>query len=357
MKIKRTQLIEALKIARPALAARMELPIFSCFCFQDGTVSACNDAIGIRTPVAVDFEGGITGSLLLDLLSASRAVDVEFADGEDEKEVVVKAGRSRLKTTVQDPEEFVFKERKSKSAQAIKLTPKFLDALEKVAPGMILAGTGDAPPWSTGMTLELDGRRACLYSGGNLVVIRAEVNHKSDKLQANIRHELITLLLQMRKTLQPVSMTVASKWTRVEFKDGTILQASNLASPEVGQYKAILEEVPDVKPVDIPKGFAQAVDRALVILEGEDPGTKITAGDEGGKMMLRLFSSSPAHGNLRDRLRFDDDHPEAEVKVTASYVKKVLGHATSMFLVEDYCLLLTGPGFGAVVPAIMKAKE
>src|SRR5882762_6009979 len=69
----RAELVKTLELVKPALAVTNMIPIFQCFTFTGGFVSACNDTVAIFGPADTKESFGIHGNTLLGLLSNSQA--------------------------------------------------------------------------------------------------------------------------------------------------------------------------------------------------------------------------------------------------------------------------------------------
>src|SRR4051812_46144657 len=108
MPVDRSAILEQLSLAAPALADYDTLPALSCFHFNGQALTAYNDRIGISVPAGgVGFQGLVKGKLLLDLLKASSARDVEITDAKTS--VDVKVGASKIKLGWQETGSFMFR--------------------------------------------------------------------------------------------------------------------------------------------------------------------------------------------------------------------------------------------------------
>lgn len=100
--INRQDLLEVLQLVKPALSSKSIIAEFTHVWFDGHSLTATNDTgFGIRMPWSSDIIGGLPGTLLLGLLSNSKAKEVEFvADDKDDDRVILKMGKARAALTL-----------------------------------------------------------------------------------------------------------------------------------------------------------------------------------------------------------------------------------------------------------------
>lgn len=100
--INRQDLLEVLQLVKPALAAKSIISEFTHVWFDGHHLTATNDnGFGIRLPWSSDLIGGLPGTLLMGLLSNSKAKEVEFVpDDKNDDGVILKMGKARVKMTL-----------------------------------------------------------------------------------------------------------------------------------------------------------------------------------------------------------------------------------------------------------------
>lgn len=94
--MKRAELVEKLEIVAPALSPNTIVAVMTHFWFTGTRVMAYNDTIAISVPLKTDFACAVPG-VLLQLLKASRAAELELDYNEKEKSLLVKGAGTRIK--------------------------------------------------------------------------------------------------------------------------------------------------------------------------------------------------------------------------------------------------------------------
>lgn len=91
--MKRTDLLGKLKQVSPALADTDMLPIMTCIWFEQDTVTAYNDRIGITVDFDSEFSGAVHGDTLIKLLDFSHQdeVDLVIHDGN----LIIASGKAK----------------------------------------------------------------------------------------------------------------------------------------------------------------------------------------------------------------------------------------------------------------------
>ncbi len=98
--IKRTELVNALEIVKPGLAAREHIEQSTSFAFLNGKVVTYNDEISVSHPVpGIDFEGAIKAEEFYKTLSKLKQEEIEIIM--EDAEIIMKAGRVKAGLTLQ----------------------------------------------------------------------------------------------------------------------------------------------------------------------------------------------------------------------------------------------------------------
>src|SRR5665213_2710561 len=96
MKLERKAFLDALETVKPGLAAKSQVDAFAHVWFDGKTVMAYNDTdLGVECPFVSELKGGLRGPLLLGMLGASRAKEVDLSPAAKE-EMLLKAGGTKL---------------------------------------------------------------------------------------------------------------------------------------------------------------------------------------------------------------------------------------------------------------------
>lgn len=346
--MQRAELIETLKQVAPALASKDFVPVLACFCFDGKLVTAFDDLVALQAPCTLPIKAGIRGRLMLDLLTASRAKELVLDDA-SEQEIVLKAGRSRIKLPRIDPEHFIF-EMPEPEGVAVPLSDKVIDALKRVAISM---GTDPSHPWRMGVTLLVTAEGISFYSSDNVTVSRARVEQaglvkKKDTFKCVLAPRFVELLLSQAAKREG-TLNLTSGWSMACFKSGLKLFCKTVNDLELERYEHLFEAVSQMEErlVPIPKGTDLALQRALALLDGAtDKLTELTVRDG----VMSLFSKSQ-HGEVRDRLRFAD-HPDAKTVIQPEMLHRAIPHSSHMAVDPELAVLLIDEDFDHIISIV-----
>ena len=129
MKLERKAMLDAVETVRPGLASKSQIDEFAHVWFDGKTVMAYNDTdLGVEFPFPSELKGGLRGQLLLGMLSASRAKELELTPaGEDE--LLLKAGGTKLTLPLLPIKQSVWKFPTTEDDKPINLTKELLAAV------------------------------------------------------------------------------------------------------------------------------------------------------------------------------------------------------------------------------------
>ena len=81
--MKRTELLNALNMVKPALARNDLIPSLSMFWFREGRVLAYNEEMAIQVPIDIDFTGAVSGDTLVKFLNSSSVDEASLSSSGD----------------------------------------------------------------------------------------------------------------------------------------------------------------------------------------------------------------------------------------------------------------------------------
>lgn len=318
--MQRTDLLDAVSLARPALAARELVPILGCLCFDGKSVHAWDDIIGVRVGLETDFVGGVRGEQLLGFLSASKAaeVSVESEDGD----LVMKAGRSRARMPVRPVDDFLF-ELPEGDAIELPLSGAVIDGLKAVSSTM---SNDTAGGWVFGVTCKIDPATSelTMYSTdkvmGSRVAVSVEVPDDLDgPLVFSLHPRFVKTLISLSGKREPTKLYVADDWILARLKGRVALLVSVMTETREDLYEETFgaaDDLLETTAIKRPKTLLNALDRSLVF-SGPESRTRLTISS--GKAVM--VTSSP-NGDCRDTVRFDQ-HADVDVSVDPAHVKDI----------------------------------
>lgn len=348
--MERITLLETLRRVTPALSGKDFVPVFACFCFDGKKVITYDDQVALTADCAWVVKGAIRGSVLLGWLEAARGADVEVE--QDDSQVSLKAGRSKLKLPVIPEKDFVYKA-PTKPGDELKFTPELLEALDRCAISM---GRDPSRPWQAGLTMIFGDEKATIYStnnvSGSMAIVKMKKPEDNSLSTILLPPKFVELTCSIGAKDSPKTLTLGKGWVTTTFASGLQLFSRTAADHEADNFKQLfspeLREAMKTKTVEIPKGMTDALTRALVVLSGaREKVTKVTVKD--GKLILVSVAAGAAE--VRDTLKLPG-HEDIEVEVGPEPLKAGLEHAASFGILDDSHIAFTGPGFRHVIAVI-----
>lgn len=340
MKYPRAELLQALNMVRPALAAKDLIEELSHVWFDGATITAYNDAdLGIQVPFKTDFKGGVRGALLLGLLNASKAKEVEL-ETTDDNHLKLVASRTRGKLAVLDSERSVWQFPEFDPKDGVKINEDFLRVLQAV---LVSVGNDTSTPEKLGVTLVAEKTAVRMYStdSKSVACVVAEAP-KGKWFKPGLRVILPTAFCEqlLRLCSGGGSMHIAQDSVVAANPQGVMLYARLVDVQRPLDFVATFNQHADLKDgvaFDVPPKLALALERAMVILEGV-VGESVEISTAAGK--LRLEAHVEGRANVKDYITLPEGVPEVLLRVDPSLVKRALPYATQIAITEGAVVLL-----------------
>lgn len=311
--LERAMLLSKLETVAPALADNDLVPLFTHFVFTGSTLMAYCERLAISVPLKTDFKGAVPGKIMLDMLRASGAKNVDLQDASGWLRIKAAGANIRLPMM---PADGTFKmPAPAQSINDLAAEPSNFfaavdDCLQSVAPYA-------TQPDLLGITMIPTNGRASLFSSNN-----STLSHSTFKLKYKMKNRVILSADFCRQVLR---MQKDAEKTALEIRDGYAMfsaGSSQLYGTLVNtnnplNYDQIIQRVhvahSDKSLCEKPKGLARVLDRAVLITDiaGRDVSTKITL--EKGKAR---FESESERGKVVDVLPLP--HPNISVSMKPS---------------------------------------
>ncbi len=325
----RADLVKVLELVKPALDTKNLVPIFGCFTFTPGSVTAYNDTIAITGPCDLEETCAIHGNTLLGMLSNSSAHDVEFEL--DDNNVILTADKSVSKLPFEGEDAFIFEEPKGKWELKIPYTESF-DAALKLC--LETVSTDETQAALHGVYFEANR----LYSCNGDTITRVAVKEK-----ANTRYLMPTAFGEAVSRLwgslgvTKGTLHFNQEWMLAAFEDWAVYGRVLVVDKPIDFEALIKRTVKTKTPTqDVPEGFAEALSRARVIADPESAKTEITV----AKNRLKLLTKTHM-GEIRDDLVLKG-HPDIVANVNAAYIHKALSRCDKIAFHDDCVVLEKG---------------
>lgn len=344
----RVDLLERLERVKPALSGNNLVPILSHFWFRNNSLLAYNDQIAIQTKLTSNFAGAVPDTLI-QLLSVSRAEEVEFFVSEDEAgkklpegQLLVKAASSKLKLPFLPEEQTkIFDMPKSNPAENLPVdTTKFLEAIESC---MRSLKEDTSMPDSLGITVvaNADDRSLNFYATNDSTISFSTLKFKSDVrdfrivLSGNFCRQMIALSkLDGKKHIE-----INEGYSLFECGDNVLFgRLVDVQRPL--DFDSVIDSSFSVEVeknlVSIPTKLELMLDRAIIITESktERSKTAITVKDGVAK-----FYSKSEKGEVRDSVQVEATHPDVTVNIDPRLFKMGYGFYEKMVMTEN-CLIM-----------------
>lgn len=329
----RKDLLATLELVSPALAQENLVPMYQNFCFKTGLVFAYRDTLGIIAPCAVDEEFAVHGKTLIELIRASKVKEVEIEL--QNENILVKAGRSKIKLPFFASTEFLFKEPEDETwDMMLDIDKHFINGLELCLPG---TATDHTMPALMGITI-MGGKETYLYSCDGDSISRFNLDKQNTKpIQYVMPSSFCEALLKIAgKTGNRFGqLYVNGQWVVAEMANAYRILGRIIENPEPLKFEAEITKIVKKAPeyISIPSAMTNALSRARIIAEPENKATEVTI--NGGKINLITETHM---GIVRDTIAFKGDHPPLEVKVDAKLMSRAIG-VTEEFAMQEACTM------------------
>lgn len=328
----RKDFLKTLELVAPALAQENLVAIFQSFCFNDNTVYAWRDTLGVVAPCPVDKNFAVHGKTFIDLIRASNAkeIDIEL----DKENVLVRAGKSKMKLPFSEASDFIFEEPEDEKWDVMMDIDKHL--LRGFQLCLTTSSTDNAMPAFMGISVVTNGTDVLLYSCDGDAISRFTTDGKTKaKVHYTIPNDFCETLLKIadKTGYRNGQLYVNGQWAVAELSNGFRIFGRIIENPEPMQYEKDIARVLKVSPefVEIPSTLNQALNRARIIGETENRSTDLRFD---GK---KLYMTTDSHmGIVKDILPLKSKHPSLEVKVNAKLMSRAIS-VTSEFAVQEDC--------------------
>ncbi len=342
--MKRTDVVDLLDMASPALAKSGLIPILSHLCFTGTHAMAYNDHIGISVPFKTEFTGAVPGDVLLNLLRNSKAKDVDFTA--NETELLIKAASSRLKLPLLPDSSFVFEmpdpkspPPKGLSKESQTLPVKVEDFISAVDECLLSVGNDASVPDQLGVTIIPDGTELaiCATNNATMTYSRVALSGKCNlKDRATISTEFCKQLLKLSKDDPKIKVEVHDDHSLATTSAGVRLFGKLIEIEKPLDFLGVLKHhvTDDVikTAVPIPSKLRLMLERAVIVtMSSATEQTRTTISIQGGKMR---FVTKSALGEVVDTVLLGEGHPDTTLDIECKWLKAGYGGFDKMLMTE-----------------------
>lgn len=318
----RAYLTKTLELIKPALATTSIIPVFQCFTFTEGTVSAYNDTVAVIGPSEFEEACGVHGNTLLGLLSNSSVEEAEFELKADT--LIVTLGKSVSKLPATAEADFIFEVPDDKWDFKMAFTESTFEALK-----LCLETTSADTTQLALQGVTVEGDR--MYSCNGDVLTRIQ-------LKSGVGKNRIMMP-------EPFCAAVTRLWGSLEMTKGTIHFNKDWVYADLGDWAVYGRLLEITEPIDfdglikktvkktvpvqgVPLGLDEALARARVLSDVENNKTLVSVAK--GKLIL---TTETHNGHIRDELPFKG-HADVDASVHAAYLAKAIKFCDKMAIYE-----------------------
>lgn len=342
LEIERAELLRAVETAKPALAARDLIEQLLYFWFDGETVTAYNDAaLGIQVPLKCGLRGGMRGSLLLGMLSNSRAPKITVEPLEKGQALLTVGKGTKLKLTLLPLDDAVHKVPDIGGSRAAKLSEQFFEGLKAV---MTSISAGALLPDHMGVSVVERGGKLHLYSTDAKTMSHFVVGDmRGWPLKSNQRVILPTAFVECLSALgdDKTTLSVSSDDVVAKTGAGVVLFGRLVESQKPVDFDGVMERAADgVDMVDMPNKLRLMLERAAVMLEGkQDQVVEVRLDSK----ELRVAAST-YFGDLVDKAEVEGVKKELTLRMNPDFVKRAYPLCDKIGLGKE-AMILEGPRF------------
>lgn len=335
----RKQLCDALELIRPALAASNVIPVFQCFTFKDGEVTAYDDQIAIVGPTDCESSFGVHGVSFLGLLSASSAEVVELVL--ENQEVKIKLGKSVSKLPYIAVEDFLFDQKQAETSTGdLDITVSHIEAMRLC---LETVSSDETQIALHGVTLQGD----TMYSCNGDTITRVRLKKGIGKNRILMPTKFCSSVIKLWDSLQATKakLSFSEQWVQFKVAEEWAVFGQVLEIKDPIDFEALIKRTVKGKVAyaPVPEGLTEALARARVLADVESKMTAVTVSS--GKMTL--LTETP-QGEIKDTLVFPQ-HADIEANINASHVQKALKLCDMMTIQESCTVFEKAPNVLLVV--------
>jgi DNA polymerase III sliding clamp (beta) subunit (PCNA family) len=342
--INRIELVEKLDRVAPALSSNNLVPVLSHFWFNKDVLTAYNDQIAISTKLNSGFVGAVPNTLI-QLLSASRAKDVDFTY-DDAGNLTVKAASAKFKLpylTAKSFDIFEMPQPNVKNALPVDMG-KFLEAIDSCTRSL---KEDTSMPDSLGITLSLEAGNIHLYATNDATISYAHIKQINSRIELPLQRVVLSgnfcrQMLSIAKTGGSSHVEIHSDYS-LFVCNNTILFGRLIDVQRPLDFDAVIEssfpQELHKNLVSIPTKLQLMLERAIIITESKTERSKTAISIKDG--IAKFVSQSSEKGEVKDSVQLEAQHPDVSVTIDPRLFKQGYDGKFDKMLLTENCLVMT----------------
>jgi DNA polymerase III sliding clamp (beta) subunit (PCNA family) len=278
----KTYLLNALKLARPALGIKSPIIGLNCYHWQSNQITAFNGTLSVKTNIVYDVEdydlkmnGWLEGSSFFRLVSElPDKFDLSIKDDD----LIIKAGRTRVKLPITQLEHPLWVEPSSELSDDAISIPVSDELISGIRHCIISLGKSNE---NAGIGLLIKDNECTMYSSDSTIYSRFKFNLESTIEVAIILPAMFCEELQFlcdKIGTPPQSIIVEKDHIRAVFPNVIVYCMFGVAEFKP-HYEAFFNQYEEeIKYINVPEGFNESLKRCEVI--ANPPNVTISFGNE-----------------------------------------------------------------------------
>lgn len=331
----RSKLVSILELIKPALSKDNTVPVFQCFTFEQGFITAYNDTIAIIGPTECEDKFGVHGNTLLGLLSSSTTEEVELSL--DKNDLVLKMGKSIGRLPYIPRSDFLFEEPNGKW----EITPITISVIEALTLCLETVSSDETQLALHGVTIEGD----TMYSCNGDTITRVRLKNSIGTSRILLPTAFVSGILNLWKLLELTKgqLQFNDEWVMANFNEWAVY-GRILKIDKPIDFDALITQAMKgkAKTVPWPKALHGALARARILADPESKRTDLTV----TKGNLRLRTETPM-GEVKDEIKLE--HPDITTMINASHVQRALMVCDQIAFLESCTVLEKAPSLLMIV--------
>ena len=267
--VDRVKLLDALKVAAPALVKQAISPVFGCFLFTGKEVVAYNNIFAIGCSASTGaMQGCLQGKLIQELLSATTVESISKVSVEKET-IRFRLGGANVDLPVIQSEEFPL-DLPTEDGPTLAVPEDIIDVLSKISKVMCREVVR---PKLCGVTLSVaeDGNQEWLAADGPMGI---RVRIPAPKVGSNqfrgvigIPPESIDAIVGLGENLKGARWEATAE-SHLKIRTDTVWMISRLnAEVDANMYHQIFNQYSGTELVGVPSGLQDVLRRAVIVLD------------------------------------------------------------------------------------------
>ncbi len=347
----KSELLEALRACRPALAQSDLIPVLTQYCFDGNRVFAYNEVLCIIAYIDIGFAGALPGDALYRVIDSFSSDDV-FMERDDNAVVIKgKSNKSKVELPIASHRSFLYKDPKNADIKEThSISDTFITCLE-----FCLSSVPDQPymPCMDGITISR--KVGDMYSSDGVTVAYAYPDFSPGRdllLPAAFCKQMITL---GARDSGAVVLSVGDGFAMAKFEDRGITVFTKLSTEaEVDRFSRVVDKHSPDDPIgfEIPKQLSPCLERCSAVLSG-DPIKVVSIGVDKSGFDVNVEAKL---GKVHEQFQVDTGANEGTFSLDVELLRKILESADTMEFL-DSCLAVVTTGVGIKLLAQKSAGE